>query len=159
MVGRRGTSHGIIALGQHTPSDDVGHGMISSPMGCKCDWTTLGVSCHHSPWKSYTLKPHREWHVIIAILPWYDIITLGQHIQFDNIRHDMSSSPLGSTNDYTTYGMACHHHPWTEHKSDDIVCCMPALTLGSTYDRRLLAWNVVIALGLNIQGRTISNGT
>ena len=33
MVGRRRSSYGIIALGQHTPSDDVGHFMQSSPLG------------------------------------------------------------------------------------------------------------------------------
>ena len=37
----------IIAVGQHTRSNDVGRGMISPPLECTHGRTTSGVACHH----------------------------------------------------------------------------------------------------------------
>ena len=50
MVERCRAWHAITALGQHTRSDDVGCGMLSSPLGSTNSRTTSGVACHHRPW-------------------------------------------------------------------------------------------------------------
>ena len=51
-VGWRRASHAIIALGQHTRSNDIGRGMPSSHLGSTHGRTTLGVACHHRLWTS-----------------------------------------------------------------------------------------------------------
>ena len=43
MVGLRRAWHDITALGQRTPSDDVGRGMTSPPLDSTHGWTTSGV--------------------------------------------------------------------------------------------------------------------
>ena len=54
-VGRHWALHAIIAFGQHTQSNDVWHGMSSSPLGGTQDRTMLGVACHHRPKKTHTV--------------------------------------------------------------------------------------------------------
>ena len=49
MVGRRLAWHDITALGQHTWSDDVEHGMPSLPLDSTHIRMKSGVACHHSP--------------------------------------------------------------------------------------------------------------
>ena len=71
----------------------------------------------------------------------------------------MPLSPFDSTNYWTMFSMACHHVPWTEHKSDDVMLGMHALPLGSSYGRRKSVWHVIIALGQNIQVLTTSSVT
>ena len=154
--------HAIIAFGQHTWSNDVGHGMPSSPLGCRNDrtmssvachhrrWTSsnsqtaLGVACHHPPWTTNKVKRRREWHAII---------TFGQHRRANNVRRGIPSSPLGSTHGRMTLGVACHHTPWTTNtieqrralhditafrqhaRSNDVGCDMPSWPLDSTHGR------------------------
>ena len=124
MVGRRRTWHAIIAFGQHTQSNEVGRGMPSSPLGsthCRTmsgltchhrlwtslhSWISLGVACHHRPWTANTIKRRQAWHAIIAFR---------QHKRSNNVGRGMPSSPLGSTNDRTTSGVACHHRHCEAH--------------------------------------------
>ena len=104
MVGLRRAWHDITALGQHTLSNDVGHGMPSSPLGSTYSGTTSGVACHHRLWEAHTVERRRAWHAIIA---------LGWKTRSNDVRRGMPSSPLGSTNGQTMSGVACHHSPWT----------------------------------------------
>ena len=113
--------HAIIAFGQHTQSNDVGRGMPSSPLGSTNGRTTSRVDCQQHLWAAYTVKRRRAWHAIIA---------LGQHTRSNDVRHDLPSSPLDSTHDRMTLGMACHHHLWA------------AQTVGW---RR--PWHAIVALG------------
>ena len=46
-VERRRAWHAIIALGRQPQSNDVGHGMPSSPLGSTHGRTTSGMACHH----------------------------------------------------------------------------------------------------------------
>lgn len=52
MVGGRRASHGIIALGKKTPSDDVRNFKPSSLLGSTYNRMTLGVACNYRPWKA-----------------------------------------------------------------------------------------------------------
>ena len=65
-VERRRAWHAIIALGQNTRSDGVGHGMPSSPLDSTDGRPSSGVACHHSPWTAHTVGQSRAWHAIIA---------------------------------------------------------------------------------------------
>ena len=69
-VVRRRAWHAIIAHGQETRSNDVGHGMQSSPLGSTDSRTASGVACHHRPWAAQTVGRRRASHAISA---------LGQH--------------------------------------------------------------------------------
>ena len=119
-VERRRAWHPIIAFGQHTRSNDDGRGMPESPLGST--WSkdvgrgmttppldsihgrmTSGVTCHHRLWTAHTVERRRVWHAIIAF---------GQHKRSNDVGRGMPSSPLGSTNDQTTSGGACHNSPW-----------------------------------------------
>ena len=62
--------HDITTLRLHTRSDNVGHGMPSSPLGSTHDRTTSGVVCHHRLWAAQMVE--RRW-------AWHDITALGQH--------------------------------------------------------------------------------
>uniref|UniRef100_A0A494G8X1 Uncharacterized protein n=1 Tax=Solanum lycopersicum TaxID=4081 RepID=A0A494G8X1_SOLLC len=70
--------HDITALGQHTRSDDVRHGMTSPPVGST---------------QAHTVERRRAWHSIIAF---------GQHTRSSDVGHDMSSPPLDNTLGRTT---------------------------------------------------------
>ena len=110
--------HVIITLWQHTRSDDVGCGMLAWPLGSTHSRITLGVACHHRPWRAHTDEWRHAWHAIITLwlqtrsdyvgrgIPswtlasthfrvWLTIITIGQHTQ-----------------GRTTTGVACYHHAW-----------------------------------------------
>ena len=100
MVKRRQAWHDITALGLHTRSDNVGRGMPSSPLGSTNDRTKSGVACHHRLWVAQMVERRRAWH---------DITALGLHTRLDNVGRGMPSSPLDSTHDRTTSGVACHH--------------------------------------------------
>ena len=78
-------------------SNDVGHGMPSSP---------LGVSCYHRLSAAQTVRRCRAWHAITA---------LGQHTRSDDIRRGMKSLPFDNTHGRTTSGLTCHHPLWTAH--------------------------------------------
>ena len=66
-VGRHRAWHAIIALGQNTRSDGVGHGMSSSPLDNTHRRTTLGLACHHPPWAAQIFGRCQAWHAIIAL--------------------------------------------------------------------------------------------
>ena len=118
--------HAIIAFGQHTRSNDVGHGMPSRL------------------WVAHTVERRRAWHAIIA---------LGRQTPSNDVKRGMPSSPLGSTNGQTMSGVACHNIPWTTHmvgrrrawhaiiafvqhtRSNNVGRGMPSSPSGSTHDR------------------------
>ena len=87
-VERLRAQHAITAFGKHTRSNDVGHGMPSSPLGSTNSRTASGVACHHRPCIANTIERCRVWH---------------------------ASSPLGSIHGRTTSGVACHQGPWIAH--------------------------------------------
>ena len=103
-VERHRAWHDIIALGLHARSDDVGRGMTSTPLDSTHGRTTSSVACHHRVWAPHTIKRRRAWH---------GIIIFGQHKRSNDVGRGMPSSPLGSTNDRTTRGVALNHCPWT----------------------------------------------
>ena len=55
-IERRRVWHDIIAVGQHTRSNDIGRGMTSPPLDCTHGRTTLGVGCYHRPWTAHTVE-------------------------------------------------------------------------------------------------------
>ncbi|TMW86846.1 hypothetical protein EJD97_020814, partial [Solanum chilense] len=125
-VGRRRVWHAIIALGQHTRSNDVGRGMVPWPCGTTHDRTTSRVECHHNPLTAYT-------------------------VGLCQVGYDMISARLDNTHGRTTSGLACSHGPWVTHtvgqhwawhaiialglhtQSDDIKHGMPAWDMGTTH--------------------------
>ena len=90
MVRRHRAWHDIIALGQHTRSDYVGHDMTSPPLDGTHGRKMSGVACHHRPWEAHTVKLRRVWH---------DITALGQHAQLDDVGRGMTSPPFDRTHD------------------------------------------------------------
>ena len=109
MVERRRAWHDITALGQHTRSDYVGHGMTSPPLDSTHGRTTSCVACHHRLWAAHTVKCRRAWHTIIAHR-W--------QTRSNEVGRGMPSSTLGSTPGRTTSGVACRHGPWIPHTVD-----------------------------------------
>ena len=55
-IERRRAWHSIIALGQHTRSDDIVRDMLSSHLGRKHNRTTSGLVCNHLPWTTHTVE-------------------------------------------------------------------------------------------------------
>ena len=49
MIELRRAWHEITAFGQHTRSNDIGHGIPSSPLGSTHGRTASGMVCHHRP--------------------------------------------------------------------------------------------------------------
>ena len=98
-VERHGALDAIIALGQHTRSDDVWRGMPAWSLSSTHGRTTLSVAFHHLPWTAHTIGLRWVWHSIIALgqhtlrqrRAWHPIIALGKHTQLDDI------------------GIACYH--------------------------------------------------
>ena len=102
-VDRRRAWHAIIALGQNTRSNGVGHGMLSSPLDSTDGRPSSGVACHHRLRTAQTVGHRRAWHAIIALGPAqtvgnrrarHAIIPLGQHTRSDGVGNCMPSSPL-----------------------------------------------------------------
>ena len=87
--------------------------------------TTSGVACHHCLW-AQTFGRRRAKHAIIAF---------GQHTRSNDVRRGMPTSPLGSTQDRTMSGIACHHAICQHTRSDDVGRGMPSLPLKNTDDR------------------------
>ena len=106
MVERHGALDAIIALGQHTRSDDVKRGMQALSLRSTDGWTTSGVVCHHHPLTTHTIGLRRAWHAIIA---------LGKHTQSDNVGRGILLSPFERINDRTTSRMACYRRSSTTH--------------------------------------------
>ena len=129
-VERRRAWHAIIALGQHTQSDGVRRRMPSSPLDSTDGRPSSGVPCHQSPWIAHTIRRCRALHAIIGF---------GQHTQSNDVGRGMPSSPLGSTQDRTMSGVACHHRLWVAH------------TVG-----RRGAWHDITAFGKHTRSATSS---
>ena len=142
--------HDIAAFGQHTRSDDVGLGMPSSPLGSTHSQTTLGVACHHSPWMENTVKRRQSWN---------DTIAFGQHIQSNDVRRGMPSSPLG-----TTQGQQCRacHDDITAlgqqtRLATSSVACHHRLRALHTVERRR-AWHAIIAFRQHKRSNDVRRG-
>ena len=131
-VGRSRAWHAIIALEQHTQSNDVGRGMPSSPLVSINGQTTLGVACHHRLWTAHTGERRRACRAIIAF---------GQHIRLIGVRRGMPSSPLRSTHGRATSCVAFHHSPWT----------------AQTVERRQ-AWHAIIAFRQHTRSDGVEHG-
>ena len=67
IVRRRRARHAPMALGQQRRSDDIRHGMPSSPLGNRCDQTTLSVACHHLSCAAHTVGQCRAGLPIIVL--------------------------------------------------------------------------------------------
>ena len=144
MVERCRAWHAIIAFGQHTRSNDAGHGMPSSPLGSTNGRTTSSVACHHHLRAVHTIERRRAWHASIA---------LRHHTQSKDVGHGMTSQPFDSTHGRTTSGVACQHRLWSTHtvesrrawyditsfgqrtRSNNVERGMPSSPLGSTHGR------------------------
>ena len=157
-VERRRAWHAIIAFGQHTRSNDVGHDIASPLLYNTHSRTTLGMACHHRLWAAHTVERRRVLHAIF---------TFWLYRRSNDVRRDMPSPPLDSTHDRTTLGMACHHHLWAaqmvirrrpwnaitalgQHtQSKDVGHGMTSPPLDSTHGRTTWEWNDITALGLH----------
>ena len=98
--------HAIIALGRKIRSNDVRHGMPSSPLGSTNGRKTSGVACHHSPWTANMVERPQALH---------SITNFGQHTRSNDFGHRMPSSPLENTHGRTTSNIACHHRLRAAH--------------------------------------------
>ena len=95
------------------------------------DQTTSGVAWNHRPRDAHTVRQRRARHAIMS---------LGQHIQSDDVEHNMPL-PLDLTYIRTTWVLACPHVFWVAH----------------TFEQHR-AWNSIIALG-NTDSRKMSGIT
>lgn len=138
MARRRQKLHARMGLGQHKWSYDVRCYMPSSTLRITHDRMTPGMALSHGPWETHMVGRRRAWHGLVA---------LGLHTPSDIVGHFMQSSPLGSTHNRTTLGVACNHRFWKAYtteqrqawcvnislenhtRSDDVGCCMPVWTL------------------------------
>ena len=124
--------HAIIALGRQTRSNDVRHGMQTSPLGSTDRRTASGVACHHRLWAAHTVERGRALHAIIAFV---------QHTKSNDVWRGMPSSSLGITHGRTTSGVACHHRLWAAH----------------TVERRR-TWHAIITFGQNKRSNDVRRG-
>ncbi|TMW92215.1 hypothetical protein EJD97_013340, partial [Solanum chilense] len=132
-IGLRRAGHACKALGQHTLSNDVGHGMPLLPLCSTHVRTTSRMTCHH-----FT---RAEAHAVRRRQAWHTIITIWKHTQSDDVMRDMPSSPLDSTHGGMTLGVACFHYHWK------------AYTVGLHR-----AWHAIMALGKHTRSDYIRCG-
>ena len=125
-VERRRAWNAIIAFGQHTRPNDVGHCIISSLLNSTHYRTALGVACPHRLRAAYTVERRQAWLAIIA---------LGWKTRSNDVRRGMPSLPLDSTHSQTTSGMKCNHRVWIIHTVERRREWLPSSPLDSTYDR------------------------
>ena len=150
MVERRRAWPYITALGLHTRSDNVVRGMLSSPLGSTHDRTTSGVACHHCLWVAQMVERRRALH---------DITALGLHTRSDNVGRGLPSSPLGSTHDRTTSGVACHHRLWVAQTVERHRAWYPIIAFGLAHTvRRRRVWHAIIALGRQTRSNDVDRG-
>ena len=83
----------IIALGQHTRSNDVRRDMPSPPLDSTHDRTTSGVACRHLVWEAHTVERCRASHAII---------NFGKNKRSNDVRRGITSPPLDCTHGQTT---------------------------------------------------------
>ena len=145
MVEQRHTWHAIIALGRQTLSNDVRGGMPPSPLGSTNGRTMSGVTCHHSPWTTNTVKKRQACHSIIAF---------GQHKRSNDVGLGMTLPPLGTTHSRTH--RAWHAIiPFGQHtRLNDVGRGMPSSPLDNKHDRQRWAWHDITAPGLHTQSAT-----
>ena len=86
--GRRQTWHAIIALIQHKRSENVGRGMLSSPLNRIHCRKTSSVAFHHSHWITHTIGLRRTRHAIMV---------LGQQTRSHEFGRRITTSPLDNT--------------------------------------------------------------
>ena len=130
--------HDITALGQHTPSNDVGRGMTSPPLDNTHGQTKLAMTCHHRPCTARTVGRRQAWHAITA---------LEKHTRSNDVGRGMTSPPLDRTHgrqrrawhDITALGQ--------HTQSDDVGRSMTSPPLDSTHGRQRRAWHDITALG------------
>ena len=153
-VERQQVWHAIIAVGQHTWSNDIRCGMTSPPLDntdnrqrrARYDITAIG---------QHTVGRRRAWHNITA---------LEKHTRLDYVRRGMTSPPLYSTHGRTSSGVACHHRLWATHtierrlaghaiiahgrqtRSNDVRRDMPSPPLDNTHGRTTSAWHAILPL-------------
>ena len=132
MVKRHWAWHAIIALGRQTQSNNARRDMPSPPLDSIHDRTTSGMTCHHHLWAAHMIERRRVRHAVI---------TFRQHKRSNDVGRGMPSSPLGSTHDRTTPGVACHHRLWATQ----------------TVKRRR-AWHDLTALGLHARSDDVGHG-
>ena len=77
--------HEFISLVKHTRLDDVGRGMLSSPLESIQDQTTSGVACYHRPWTKYMIGQRKAWNASMAF---------GRYIWWHDVGRCMQLSPL-----------------------------------------------------------------
>ena len=121
-VGLRRECHNITAFGQHIRSNEVGHGMPSSPLGSTHGRTTLGVACHHILWTAHTVELYRVWFYVTAV---------GLHAQSNDVGRRIPSLPLRSTHSQTTLCLARHHRLWTTHSAEGHRVWNAIITVGT----------------------------
>ncbi|TMW83133.1 hypothetical protein EJD97_002798 [Solanum chilense] len=104
-------------------SNDVGHGMPSSPLDSIHGRTTSSMACYHHLRTAHIVRQHQAWNAITALgqhtrtnyIGRIAITALGHHKRLDYIGRGMLSSPLDSTHDRITSNVACPHGPWAPH--------------------------------------------
>uniref|UniRef100_A0A494G8R8 Uncharacterized protein n=1 Tax=Solanum lycopersicum TaxID=4081 RepID=A0A494G8R8_SOLLC len=131
MIKQHWVWHVIIAFGQHTRLDDVGHGMPSWTLSSTHSRMTSGVACHHR-----LRTAHTAWHTIIAFRI---------HTRLDDIGRGMQSYTLVSTYCRMTSSVSCNHRLWTSH-----------IVGRRNTGRRHKEWHAIIVMD-NKQGQTIKH--
>ncbi|TMW80337.1 hypothetical protein EJD97_021229 [Solanum chilense] len=106
MAGQRRARHAIIALRQHTRSDDVGRGVLSLPLDCIHGQTLFGVEMLSSPLGSThgrTTSSVKSNHCLL------DNHMVGRR------RCGMLASPVDCKHGQMMSGVACRHRHWAAH--------------------------------------------
>ena len=164
MVERCQAWHDITALGLHTRSDDVGHGMTSplmdrthgrqrpawhdiTPIGqntgsddVERGTTSRPLDSTHSQMTLGVACHHLLWtaHNVERRRALHAIISFGHHTRLNNVGRGMPSSPFDSPNGRTTSDVACHHRRWTSSQSR--------------------SWHAIIALGCQTRSNDVRRG-
>ena len=103
--------HAIIALGQHTRSDNLGRGMLLSLLDTIHGRMMSGMECDHLLWTSYTVE---------------------------RCRHGTPSSPFDLTEGRKMSGMVYHYYPSATHTVRRCRALIPSFPLGSTHGHTTL---------------------
>ena len=110
-IERRRAWHAITPFGQHTRSDNLGSGMLFSPLDTIHCWMMSGMECHHRLWTADTV----EW-----------------------CRHGMLSSPFDLTEGLKMSGVVYHYYPSATHIVRRCRALIPSFPLGSTHGHTTL---------------------
>ena len=86
-------------------------------------------------------------------------LTFGHRTRSEDIERGMRSSPLECTDDYTTSGVACDHHPWIAHTGSDTsgVACHHRPWTRYTV-KRCWTWHIIISFGLHTPLDEVGSG-